>query len=136
MKTMLVAFTSALFASASVVTLVPASVDAATITTYTQYTLGTTCDYDSAGSGAVASSCGSFTAGDGVDARASYGDIGLRSQVDGPSSVVGGTGGSTVEDYDFWRGSAAFNDTLSFSIDSGTLRLYTDIAATLIEGAL
>src|SRR5690606_32789194 len=61
---------------------------------------------------------------------ASFGDLGLRSQVSGPSTVLGGTG---VEDSDFWRGSASLFDTLFFAVESGTFRLFTDIAATLIE---
>jgi hypothetical protein len=75
------------------------------------------------------SSCGSFANGDGIDARASFGDVGLRSVVRGPASRQT----SAVEEADFWRGGAFFADTLSFSVETGTFRLFTDIAATLIE---
>ncbi|WP_434055983.1 MAG: VPLPA-CTERM sorting domain-containing protein [Roseibium sp.] len=103
---------------------------APSVTTYTQYTLGSTCSFNSAGTGGVSSSCGNYGAGDGIDARASFGDIGIRTKAAGPSASLDST---IPENNDFWRGGAAMNDTLSFSIDSGTFRLFTDIAVDIIE---
>ena len=108
--------------------LFPVQANASTISSFTQSTLGGLCSSDSATSGAVGSSCGSFANGDGIDARATFGDIGLRSQVNGRS-----LGGSAPEDADFWRGGAFVNDVLFFGVESGTFRLFTDIAASLIE---
>jgi hypothetical protein len=114
---------------AGAIALLPLNASAAILTTYTQNTLGSICDSNSAAFGTVNSSCGSFISGDGIDSRASYGNIGIRSLVDGPTSSLSGG----VETNDFWRGGAAISDTLSFSVDTGTFRLFTDIAVTLIE---
>lgn len=122
-------FGSALFLGAVAIT--PLGANAApSVLANTQFTLGSTCSFNSAGSGSAAASCGSYTSGDGIDARASFGDIGIRTKTSGPSSVIG-TG--APEENDFWRGAAAMNDTLSFAVDSGTFRVFTDIAISLIE---
>ncbi|MEQ8779118.1 MAG: hypothetical protein RIE06_05645 [Roseibium album] len=113
------------------IAIMPVSANAApSVLANTQFTLGSTCSFNSSASGSVAASCGSYSSGDGIDARASFGSIGIRTKAAGPSSVIG-TG--TPEENDFWRGAAAMNDTLSFSVDSGTFRLFTDIAISLIE---
>lgn len=99
--------------------------EAAVLSGFTQSALGSTCDTQNAPAGSIVVSCGSFAGGDGIDARASYGNIGLRSQVRG--------GGGGDQSKDFWRGASAFFDTLSFSVNTGTFRLFTHIDAALIE---
>ncbi len=101
---------------------------AAVLNVFTQSTLGSTCDSQSASSGVANASCGSFATGDGIDARASYGDIGLRSQVIG--SIFGEPSPGSN---DFWRGGASIFDTLYFAEQTGVYRLFYDISANFVE---
>jgi hypothetical protein len=104
--------------------------EAATISAYTQYGGNILCDSSSASAGTVTASCADFSAGDGMDGRASYGSVGLRAVARGPNANSART---APVDHDSWRGGAVVNDTLFFGIEAGTFRLHYSLTATLIE---